>query len=368
MKLNVSKDLLVSGLQLVQTIVISRSTVPSLSNVLLRAGNGKLEMTTTDLDLVITCEVDANVESEGAFTVPARLLLGLVKEMPGTSIDIESDDRVYCQVQAGSALYKLKGLGIEEFPTIQSKPSSGWIYVDQELFKRLLKRTSFAVSPDDSRTVLTGVCVSISEKKITMVGTDGKRLSLAEEEADVPSGLKTQFVIPIKTINELLRVPFASGQLEICPENNRVVFVIRCEKGIKETVYSKLLEGPYPNFRQVIPSSIKDKIRINREELAQALRRAQFLTNEKQNSVKLSFSKNLLTVTANSQEAGEAKETIPVNYPGEEISLAFNPTYLLDPLRVLEFDEISLELQDVYSPAVIRVDGPYLYVIMPMRS
>jgi DNA polymerase-3 subunit beta len=231
----------------------------------------------------------------------------------------------------------------------------------------MLRKTSFAISTDESRYVLNGIFLSLKEHKLTMVATDGRRLALVDEEVDVSEKSQGEFIIPAKAVNELNRLLQEKGDVEIRYTDNQAAFELKDEKGFSILIITKLIEGSYPNYRQVIPAEAKERVALGREEFMHALRRAEIMTSEKQNSVKLSFSKNSLSITANSPDVGEAQESLAINYKGKDMAIAFNPGYVIDPLNALPNDEIFLELIDELSPGVLKINGPFLYVVMPMR-
>ena len=200
-----------------------------------------------------------------------------------------------------------------------------------------------------------------------MVATDGRRLALVDEEVDVSENNQGEFIVPAKAVNELTRLLQEKGEVEMNYAENQASFTLKDEKGSSILIITKLIEGTYPNYRQVIPAETKERIGLVREEFLHALRRAEIMTSEKSNSVKLSFGKNKLEITANSPEVGEAKESLAVNYKGNEMAIAFNPKYLIDPLNALSNDEVFIELIDELSPGVFKINGPFLYVVMPMR-
>jgi DNA polymerase III subunit beta len=237
----------------------------------------------------------------------------------------------------------------------------------QDKLKSLLRKTSFAISTDESRFVLNGIFVSLKEHKVTLVATDGRRLALAEEDVEVPSASQGECIVPSKAINELNRLLGTKNDVEVKFTENQAAFMLKADNGFSTLIVSKLIDGNYPNYRQVIPGETKERIAIVREELLQALRRAEIMTSDKSNSVKLNFTKNKLEITANTPEVGEARESIAINYKGNDIAIAFNPVYMMDPLRNLDNDEVYLELIDELSPGVIKINGPFLYVLMPMR-
>src|SRR5882672_4031650 len=360
MNLTISKEQIIAGLQAVQNIVSTRTTLPILSNVLLRAEGDRLQLTATDLDVTITCAVEAKVKKGGASTVPVKKLFGIVRELTNAEIDLGVDEKNVCSIQSGASFYKINGLSADEFPPLP-------IFKEQEKVKSMMKKTSFAISTDESRYVLNGIFISLKDHKMTMVATDGRRLALVDEEVDVSEGSQGEFIVPAKAVNELNRLLQEKGEVEIRYAENQASFTLKDEKGSSILIVSKLIEGNYPNYRQVIPAETKERVGLVREEFLHALRRAEIMTSEKSNSVKLNFGKNRLEITANSPEVGEAKETLAVNYKGPEMAIAFNPKYMIDPLNALANDEVFLELIDELSPGVLKINGPFLYVVMPMR-
>src|SRR5256886_9036725 len=367
MNLTISKEQLINGLQAVQNVVSTRTTLPILSNVLLRAEGDRLEFTATDLDVTIACAVEAKIKKPGASTVPVKKLFGIVRELTNVEIDLGVDEKNTCSIQSGASFYKINGLSADEFPPLPNFKEEKKVVLPQETVKSMMKKTSFAISTDESRYVLNGIFISLKDHKMTMVATDGRRLALVDEEVDVSEGSQGEFILPAKTVNELNRLLQEKGEIEIRYAENQASFTLKDEKGSSILIVSKLIEGNYPNYRQVIPSETKERVGIVREEFLHALRRAEIMTSEKSNSVKLSFGKNRLEITANSPEVGEAKETLAINYKGPEMAIAFNPKYMIDPLNALANDEVFLELIDELSPGVLKINGPFLYVVMPMR-
>jgi DNA polymerase-3 subunit beta len=366
MNLSIAKDQIIAGLQSVQNVVSTRTTLPILSNVLLRAEGNHLEITATDLDVTVACKVEAKVTKAGATTLPVKKFFGIVRELNG-DIEIETDEKNIASIRSGSSFFKIHGLGADEFPPLTHFKDDKKVTLSQDTIRSMLKKTSFAVSTDESRYVLNGIFISLKEGKMTFVATDGRRLALVDEEVDVAEASSGDFIVPAKAVNELTRLLQDKGTVEIKFGENQASFSLQNENSFSVLLITKLIEGNYPNYRQVIPGEAKERIGIPREELQQALRRAEIMTSEKANSVKLAFGKNNLTITANSPEVGEARETMAINYKGKEMAIAFNPRYLIDPLAALTEDEVFLELIDELSPGVVKINGPFLYVVMPMR-
>src|SRR5258707_5442066 len=313
MNLTITKEQIINGLQAVQNVVSTRTTLPILSNVLLRAEGDRLEFTATDLDVTISSAVEAKIRKPGASTVPVKKLFGIVRELGNSEIDMEVDEKNVCTVRSGPSFYKINGLSADEFPPMPVFKEEKKVALPQETLKAMMKKTSFAISTDESRYVLNGIFLSLKDHKMTMVATDGRRLALVDEEVDVAETSQGEFIVPAKAVNELNRLLQDKGELELHYAENQASFTLKDEKGSSILIMSKLIEGSYPNYRQVIPAETKERIPLVREEFLHALRRAEIMTSEKSNSVKLNFGKNKLEITANSPEVGEAKEISAVN-------------------------------------------------------
>src|SRR6266487_3905025 len=357
MNLTIAKDQLLNGLQAVQNVVSTRTTLPILSNVLMRAEGDRLEFTATDLDVTIVCGVEAKVAKAGASTVPVKKLFGIARELNGTEIDMEVDDKNVCSLRCGPSFYKINGLSADEFPPLPQFKEDKKVTLPQETVKSMLRKTSFAISTDEARYVLNGIFFSLENHMMTLVATDGRRLAKVDEEVDVSEKSYGKFIIPAKAVNELNRLLQEKGEVEMKYSENQAAFTSKDEKGFSVLIISKLIEGNYPNYQQVIPLEVKERVTLPRDEFLHALRRAEIMTSEKANSVKLTFGKNNLAITANAPEVGEAKESIAINYKGKEIAVAFNPKYLIDPLNALPEDEVFIELIDELSPGVLKINA-----------
>ncbi len=363
MKFIVAKDVFLKGLQMVQSIISSHNTAAVLYNILLTAENGVLKMEATDLSVSLQFSIDGvEVSEPGATTLHARRLLGLVRELPGEKIELSVDDKHTATIQAGSSNYKIYGIPAEEFPPIKISETEKVFSLEQGAFREMLKKTVYAVSTDESRQVLNGILMTVAEQKLTVVATDGRRLALVEQEIEIPVDVQANVVIPTKTVNELVKTLSDEGTLKIKVVDGMVSFEVD-----NVVIVSKLIDGNYPNYRQVIPNQCEEKITLEREIFLATLRRVSQLAKEKNVPVRLTFDKNHLRVFASVPDVGEADETMPIKYKGKKIAMAFNPDYLMDPLRNLTSDEVNIEMVDELSPAVIKCDIPFLYVIMPLR-
>jgi DNA polymerase-3 subunit beta len=294
--------------------------------------------------------------------LPARKLFSILKEVPAAEIEIEVDERNAAAIRCGSSFYKIMGLPEEEFPRFPKVAGEKALKLEQPVLRDMLKKSAYAVSSDETRYVLNGVYMSFKADTLTIVATDGRRLALVEHELEVAKGSEVEVILPTKAVGELQRLLADKGDIRITVGENQIVAELD-----STVLVSKLIEGTYPNFRQVIPTEAKERVQLERELLLAALHRASILASEKSQSVKLSFTKNTLTISAVTPEVGEAKETLSINYKGKDLTIAFNPQYLMDPLRNLDADEVFLELTDELSPGVVKVNEPFLYVLMPMR-
>ncbi len=351
-----------------QTIVGTRSTLPVLANVLLLAEEKRLELRATDLEVSLEVGVDAQVGKVGATTLPARRLFGLVKELESQEIEIAANDKELCTVQGGGAQYKLHGISAEEFPTHPKFKEEQQVTLPQVKLREMIRKTEYAISREESRPTLNGIFLCIQGGKLVVVATDGRRLAMVEEEIEEGGACKAEFILPAKCVGELGRLLGSEGTAGFRISETQVEITLTQGEGHPTRIYSKLIEGNYPNFRQVIPKESKERVSLGREELLAALRRAEQVASDKANSVKFSFTKNNLAITINSPEVGEGRESIAINYKGPDIDIAFNPAYLMDPLKALDTGEIFLEMNDGLSPGVIKCNAPFLYVIMPMRT
>src|ERR1700761_2719449 len=360
MKFSVSKDKLLEGLSTVQNVVSTRTALPILSNVLLQASEGEIRLTTTDLDVGVRGSIEAQVERTGATTLPARRLFAIVRELPAAEIYFDVDSKNLASIRSGASFFKILGLPEEEFPPLARFDDAKEFTIGQKELKDGLKKTSYAISTDETRYVLNGILFSFKENKLTLVATDGRRLALVDLELEFPRSQELDIIVPTKAVVELQRLVREEGDVKLSIGENQIAFELN-----RTLLVSKLIEGNYPNYRQVIPSEAKERIRLERETFLTAVRRVSLLAGEK--SVKLIFTKSNIDIVANTPEVGEAKESLAVTYQGREFSIAFNPEFLMAPLRNLSEEEIYLDLIDELSPGVIKIAGPFLYVLMPVR-
>ena len=362
MKFSATKEKLLEGLQQVQNVVSTRTTLPILSNVLLQAKEGAVHLTTTDLDVGVRGSFEANVDKVGATTLPARRLFTIIRELPSSEISIEVDGKNAASIRSGQSFFKILGLPEEEFPPLPKFENAKVVTMRQKDLYDGLRKTAYAISTDETRYVLNGVLFSFKENKLTLVATDGRRLAMLDIELEFPRSHETEIIVPTKAVTELQRLLKDDGEVKISVGSGQIAFDLN-----NTLLVSKLIEGNYPNYKQVIPSEAKERVTLERETFLNSLRRVSLLASDKSNSIKLNFSKNNIEITANTPEVGEARESLPVAYKGRDFSIAFNPEFLMAPLRNLTEDEVFFDLIDEMSPGVLKIQTPFLYVLMPMR-
>jgi DNA polymerase-3 subunit beta len=362
MKFSVTKEKLLECLQQVQNVVSTRTTLPILSNVLLQTNGSEVRLTTTDLDVGVRGSFEAQIEKEGATTLPARRLFTIIRELPSSEIQFDVDGKNAASIRSGQSFFKILGLPEEEFPPLPKFDDSKVVTIRQKDLRDGLRKTSYAISTDETRYVLNGVLFSFKDNKLTLVATDGRRLAMLDIDLEFPRSHETDIIVPTKAVTELQRLLTDDGDVRVSVGSGQIAFDLN-----NTLLVSKLIEGNYPNYRQVIPGEMKERVTLERETFLNSLRRVSLLASDKSNSIKLNFSKNNIDITANTPEVGEAKESLPVAYKGREFSIAFNPEFLMAPLRNLSEDEIFLDLIDEMSPGVIKIQSPFLYVLMPMR-
>jgi DNA polymerase-3 subunit beta len=362
MKFSVTKEKLLECLQQVQNVVSTRTTLPILSNVLLQTNGSEVRLTTTDLDVGVRGSFEAQIEKEGATTLPARRLFTIIREWPSSEIQFDVDGKNAASIRSGQSFFKILGLPEEEFPPLPKFDDSKVVTIRQKDLRDGLRKTSYAISTDETRYVLNGVLFSFKDNKLTLVATDGRRLAMLDIDLEFPRSHEADIIVPTKAVTELQRLLTDDGDVRVSVGGSQIAFDLN-----NSLLVSKLIEGNYPNYRQVIPGEMKERVTLERETFLNSLRRVSLLASDKSNSIKLNFSKNNIDITANTPEVGEAKESLPVAYKGREFSIAFNPEFLMAPLRNLAEDEIFLDLIDEMSPGVIKIQSPFLYVLMPMR-
>ncbi len=372
MKFKINRDHFANGLAQVLNVVGSKATMPILSNVLIEAAKDHVTLTTTNLDLGIRVKIKAEAKETGAVTLPVKRLATIVRELPNVDVLVDSTASHQVKLASGGSTFRIMGIGKEEFPPLPEFGDEKIFTLNQDELTAMLRSVDYAQSTDETRYILNGVYFNFRDEKLSLVATDGRRLALVSKELEVPAASAGSIILPAKTVAELARMLGKGSKLKVSFNDRRASFQIATDKdssGLMDHVYlySKVVEGNYPNYQQVIPKETHQRLKLERELFLQCVHRAQLVCSEKANSVKIKLTTNLLEITAQSPDFGEAHESMAVAYSGAEMQVAFNPAYLLDPLRALTKDEVFLELKDEVSPGVFKTLENFVCVIMPVR-
>lgn len=376
MKLRMGREELLTGLQRVQGVVEKRNTMPILSNILIEAKQEGVEIVATDLEIGMRGHYKATVEKPGGITVSARKLYEIIKELAVGEIEIASGENNWTTIHAGKSQFKIVGLPSTDYPALPTIEREGLIPLAGAGFLELIRKTLFAAGDNDARYILNGLLVTLitSEKKtiLRLVGTDGHRLAVAEQEVGkagakgAPQEIKA--IIPKKAAHEMQRLLEEGGDGEPLIGFTKNLMIFR-KSGLLLT--SRLMEGNYPNYQQVIPKEKESggKIGVNRGELESALRRVSVLSRDKASAVKVSFAHGQMTLFSSNPDLGEATEELPARYEGEALITGFNARYLLDVLGVMDGETISLQMDNPLSPCLIQEsDSPgFKCVVMPIK-
>ena len=362
MKFRILRSKFIEGLKSVQNIVAGKGSLPILQNVLIEARGSEIKMTTTDLDISIKCISECTVDEEGMTTLPVKLLFTAMTKVAEGEVEISVDEKERATISAGNARFKIAGMPAGEFPRLPNDENAYEYSIAQQTFGEMLRKVAYAASQDDTRRTLKGVLLSFKNSKLTMVATDGRRLALVENEIEFPKDAEKDIVLPSKAVAELQRSMGGNETLSLIVQKSQICFNLG-----QVTIYSKLMDDAYPNYRQVIPKETSECIAVDRQLLLDALDRASVMTMDEAHSTKLIFEKGKLTVTSAASDIGEARDVVAIKYAGEKIEIMFNPSYVMDPLKAIDDDEVTINLNDGHSPAVIKCSIPFLYVLMPLR-
>jgi DNA polymerase-3 subunit beta len=361
MKFKAKKDILLNGIQIVQNIITARSALPILSNILIETKDQELRLTTTDLDIGVTCVVPVDIQEPGAITVPAKRFSDIIKELPQENMEITTKKNNSVIIETGPCQFKIMGLPREEFPKLPEFKDKEVVRLEQADLKEMLNLTSFAVSYDETRYILNGILVKVNKNNLGFVATDGKRLAIAERKIEQNIDKEFSIIVPIKTIHELNRNLQDSGDISLVLGENQILFDLG-----RVAIISRLIEGEFPDYRQVIPGLSDNKMKIDRNLFLLAVKRAALLSTPDYQAVKLELFKNKLVVSKSTPDIGESREEVAMEYQGKELAIGFNPSYLIDALKNLAVDTVAFELTDAEKPGVMRLDG-YVYIVLPMR-
>ncbi len=364
MEFSIDRDKFLQGVGLVSGVTTQKpNTLPILGNILIESKSGEdLLLAGTDLELGITTVLQAENPSQGSITVPGKKLHEILRELPPGKVEVTVTKNNAVNIKSGKAHFKIMGLTKDDFPKLPESDLTKGVDVEQKAFKECLTLTSFAISHDETRYVLNGIYIQLDGTLMRFVATDGRRLAFIQKKQKLPLETPIEMIVPTKATQELNRILGHEGTMKIAVTKNQAIFDFG-----KTTLTTRLIEGHFPNYEQVIPKEEKTTAEVGREELLQAIRRAALLTSPESQLVKFDFLKDRLLITSRSPNLGEAREEIAAEAKGNELAIGFNPSYLLDVLKNLDIETVCFSLTEADKPGLLKGKEDYLYVVMPMQ-
>ena len=378
MKFKINRDHFSSGLQLVSSVVGARKTMPILQNVLIEAKNSEILLTTTNLDLGIRCSLRADIEEEGTVTLPVKELGRIIRELADMEVCVETNNSPKATISTRGSIFNVIGMESKEFPPLPTIEENKTLSLDRQELILMLKSVSYAQSVNEERYMLKGVFFQIDKDGLSLVATDGRRLAVCQKESSVHEECIGEFILPSFTVAEIEKIPPIGDDVDIAFTDRQVALSMKVGEskdnpnGFTGKIYlvSKVVEGKYPNYKQVIPKDDFQHAEIERELMLECVNRAALVSDEK---VTLRVKSNEMEITGQST-LGDACESMGVSFEGDETVVSFNPKFLLDPLRSISKDKIKLEFRDDMSPGVFKVEKTkessvsILCVVMPIRT
>jgi DNA polymerase-3 subunit beta len=369
MELTLKRGDFLNELALMQGVVERKNTIPILSNILLKASDGHLDLTSTDLDLTLLSQAEARVSRPGSVTVPARKLFDLIRNLPEADVRLKLMENHYLGVTCERSSFRLVAQPAEDYPTVPKVEGKGGMTFPLEPWKRLTRKVLYAVSAEETRFQLMGALFKERGREFELVATDGHRLALVNFAREEGRGTLPNVLIPKKALGEILKMDGGGGgELEIRHSENHLLFRV----GNRQLI-ARLLDVNFPDYEKILGKG-NDKVAVVPRVACQAaIRRVALFSPERARGVRLSFEKDLLTITSASQELGEGNESLDIRYDGEPLAIGLNAQYLLDFFDEAETENVRLELKDENTQCVCHPEGGiegasrYLYVVMPMR-
>jgi len=366
MKLATGRDALFTQLQTVTRAASTRSAIQALSGVQLLAGSGGIELRATDMEIGLRVPLEGEVVREGAAVLPARLLVDVIRALPGADVTLElrpAEQDV--QIRGGNATFHIRTLRLEDFPPFPDAEDGARVQVPARAFVETVAKVARSASRDETRPVLTGILVSAAGDELRMVATDSYRLAVKETKLEAPLDGTVEANVPARALQELTRIvgQAEADALAVSVRTNQVVFEV---DGV--VLSSRLIDGQFPNYRQLLPESYEHELRLAGAEVTDVVRRISLLA-QKNAPLRLAFRDGELTVSARTPDIGEASETIPVPFSGEPLEIGFNPDFLRDGMESVEGADVLLKLISPLRPGLIQAaDGSgFLYLLMPIR-
>ncbi|HET8566964.1 MAG TPA: DNA polymerase III subunit beta [Solirubrobacterales bacterium] len=366
MKLTTKREDLVSKLSIVSRAVSTRAATQALSGVLLNAADGKVTLAATDLDLGLETTLDAEVADGGAVLLPGRLFAEVARSLADPTVEIESREAEHdVEIRSGSSSFHLRVLPVEDFPKLPQPQQQGELKIPAAALEESIELVARAASKDDMRPVLTGVFVTAGGSEMTMVATDSYRLAVKRTELEADLGGELEANIPARALRELGRILSSegAGEASISLLPNQAVFVAG-----SILLTTRLIDGQFPNFRQLLPESYEHDVRLPRSDLLDVTRRVSQLA-QRNAPLRLSFEPGELTVAAETPDVGDARETMPAAFEGEALEIGFNPDFLREGIESVQGDEILMRLISPLRPGLLEaVEGAdFRYLVMPIR-
>jgi DNA polymerase III subunit beta len=365
MKVSLPRESLHGRLQVAGRAVSTRTAMPSLGGILLNATDSKLELRSTDVELSLILATDAEVESEGSVLLPGRLLADVVRSLPGgdVTLTLRPEERDV-EISASGSTFHLRTLAADEFPRLPEFEGES-VKIPGPPLAETVDRVARAASRDEVRPILTGVLVTASDRTLTMVATDSYRLSVKHTELEEAIGTELEANVPARAMRELSRLIVQEGadEVEISVQRNQILFRVA---GV--VLASRLIEGQFPSYRQLLPETFEHEVRLPREELLDVTRRVSQLA-QRTAPLRMAFAEGELTVAAETPDVGDAKESMPAPYSGEPLEIAFNPQFLIEGIESVDTDEVALQLTSPLRPGLLRPLGreDFSYLVMPIR-
>jgi DNA polymerase-3 subunit beta len=365
-KISLSTAELLNQLQTVTRVASTRTAVQALSGVKLSVAEEATQLLATDMDVGLCVPLQANCERPGEVVLPARLLLDVARALPHEHVSLElraAEQDV--ELISGSATFHLRTLRVEDFPVLPTASPENQVVLPAEAFVQTVSRVARSASKDETRPILTGILMSAAEQELRMVATDSYRLSVKQTKLETSLEGTLEANVPARALQELVRIAqqVEHTTLSVSVGQNQVIFQL---DGV--TLSSRLLDGQFPNYRQLLPESVEHELRLATTELTEVVRRISLMA-QKNTPLRLGFSEGELTVSAQTPDVGEASETIPAPFHGEPFEIGFNPEFLRDGLESVESDELVLKLISPLRPGLIESpeSGDFVYLIMPIR-
>ncbi|HUQ20056.1 MAG TPA: DNA polymerase III subunit beta [Gemmatimonadaceae bacterium] len=367
MRLTISREKLQEGLGAVTASIPAKTTLPVLANILIETTERGIRLSGTDLDIAVSTEVQADVESSGAVTIPAKKLSEIARELPPSPVKLAAVGEQRITLECGRSRFKLLGLPRDEFPNFPAISfDNSWRIKSGDL-QKLISHTAFAVSMEESRPILNGVLWELRSDRMAMVATNGHRLAKMETKIESNAGTTHDLIVPPKALEQVRRLFPAEEELEIARGENHIGF-----RSPFTSVFTRLIEGPYPNYELVIPRD-NDRVAVaDKAALVSALKRMSVVASDQTHRIRLSFNSGMLKFSVQTPDLGEAQDELPIRYTGDQLDIGFNASYLLEILRYIPTDEVKLTFKAPERAATLEPEAwsdsaSYLCLVMPLR-